>query len=329
MRSESVHNRGSGLLRRSSKNNSSKRGGGSGSGVTPLRASRPNRNDILSALAVIPSDERETWLRVGAALKTELGDEGFDLWDTWSQTAASYRKSSMGGQWRSLRRGDIQINTLFYLAKKNGWAHGKKYATIVPATRDRASQVKNAELAATRKAARMLADATLETHPYLAAKGHPNVEGFVLGEHLLVPVRSADGKLASIQTITADGTKKFILHSRVGGGRYSMGRGRETWVCEGYATALSLRMALTRLYRDCRVVVAFSAGNIPKVARKGNLVVCDNDPSGTGRKYAEKTRCAWWMPPDQGDANDYSQRNGVDALARELRDFINNRRNAR
>ena len=31
------------------------------------------------------ADLRETWIRVGMAIKSEFGDAGFDCWDRWSQ----------------------------------------------------------------------------------------------------------------------------------------------------------------------------------------------------------------------------------------------------
>ncbi|MFV1976004.1 MAG: PriCT-2 domain-containing protein [Candidatus Scalindua sp.] len=39
-----------------------------------------------SALRYIPADERETWVRVGMVLKSELGDSGYSLWDYCTAT---------------------------------------------------------------------------------------------------------------------------------------------------------------------------------------------------------------------------------------------------
>lgn len=36
------------------------------------------------ALGYVPADDRETWRKVGMALKAEFGDEGFVLWSEWS-----------------------------------------------------------------------------------------------------------------------------------------------------------------------------------------------------------------------------------------------------
>ena len=42
-------------------------------------------DDIRSALSYIEPNDRDDWWHIGAALKDELGENGFDLWDEWSQ----------------------------------------------------------------------------------------------------------------------------------------------------------------------------------------------------------------------------------------------------
>jgi hypothetical protein len=37
------------------------------------------RSRIRHALALIPSEERALWLRIGMAVKSALGEEGYDL----------------------------------------------------------------------------------------------------------------------------------------------------------------------------------------------------------------------------------------------------------
>ena len=76
---------------------------------------------IDAALEYIPADDRRTWLRVGTALKTELGEDGYGAWDEWSKTSDAYDPAVMSAQWRSLRAGTIKIGTLYYIARENGW----------------------------------------------------------------------------------------------------------------------------------------------------------------------------------------------------------------
>ena len=49
-----------------------------------------SQDEIWSALCAVPADVRETWVKAAMAIKSELGDSGFSLWDGWSQTADNY-----------------------------------------------------------------------------------------------------------------------------------------------------------------------------------------------------------------------------------------------
>ena len=62
------------------------------------------------ALHCIPADvDRETWVRLAMALKTELGSEGFELWDAWSQQSAVYDAASARDTWRSVKAGSNAV----------------------------------------------------------------------------------------------------------------------------------------------------------------------------------------------------------------------------
>ena len=285
--------------------------------------------DIDSALMTIPSDDRDTWLRVGSALKTEMGDAGFPLWDSWSRVSERYIARDMNTQWRSLRPGRVRMATIYWLARRHGWRPDRPISLKRPFLTDSATQgrdalerqkreqANNAERAA-KQAQDMIDRASVTTHPYLESKGFPEERILVFQKNAVLPVRNARGGLLSVQTITCAGDKMFLKGGRIKGGRYRLGRGREMWVVEGYATGMSVREALRRLYRDAQVVVAFSAANVREVARPGDIIVADNDESGAGEKYAARTGCRWWMPPDIGDANDYHQAHGTDVLAKAL-----------
>lgn len=46
---------------------------------------------IADALSHISADcSRERWARIGMALKSELGDAGFSLFDSWSRSGDDY-----------------------------------------------------------------------------------------------------------------------------------------------------------------------------------------------------------------------------------------------
>ena len=72
-------------------------------------------------LLTIPSQERDDWLKVGMALKSQLGDAGFSLFDDWSKTADNYKVNDARSVWRSFRGSGIGIGTLVHMARKNGW----------------------------------------------------------------------------------------------------------------------------------------------------------------------------------------------------------------
>ena len=206
------------------------------------------------------------------------------------------------------------------------------------------------QLKAADRADGMIRSATLAQHPYLEAKGFPDQRAFVLDDALLVPMRPIDNyrKVANIQRIGVDGSKKFLYGGQVLGTVLHVGSGAEQWWCEGYATALSIQAALALHYRRVRVSVCFSARNIAKVARRGFVVVdhdwwrCRNkhrwdEPrdtlsatcphcgapgtAPTGARWARETGLPWWQPPEPGeDANDFHRRWGVDILADALRE---------
>ena len=75
-------------------------------------------NRIREALHCIPADDRDTWLRMGMAVKSELADEGFALWDEWSQSASNYNERDARDVWKSIKPGGgITIGTLFHEAQ--------------------------------------------------------------------------------------------------------------------------------------------------------------------------------------------------------------------
>ena len=179
---------------------------------------------------------------------------------------------------------------------------------------------------AIKKAQWIIDHSTTSTHQYLIRKGFPDHKSLTWEEKLVIPIRDWQGTLLSVQLIQEDGTKRFLRHTKVKGGRFVLGSGPERWVVEGFATGLSIKAALDSLYRRARVLVAFSAANILEVARRGDRIIADHDPGGQGEKYARKTGCRWWMPAQPGDACDVHCRDGLDILAGELRLFLNQKK---
>jgi putative DNA primase/helicase len=179
------------------------------------------------------------------------------------------------------------------------------------------------------KARKILARCRVADHPYLARKGFPEEDGFVdIDGRLVIPMRDAQDyrRVNSIQWIAEDGAKQFLYGGQARGSVFMRGTGSDTWLCEGYATGLSISAALGSMYRQARVVVCFSAHNVAHVAgllSGRRFVVGDNDPNGVGARYAASTGLPWAVPPEVGmDANDLHQKHGVRALVDLMRPLM-------
>lgn len=172
------------------------------------------------------------------------------------------------------------------------------------------------------EAHQMIRAASLAPHPYLAAKGFPEHRGLVLKGALLVPMNSLGGDPRGAQQITPEGegwVKRMLYGTRAKGAVYCMGSGPEWVLVEGYATGLSVDLALRSMgLRNVRTVVCFSAGNLVHVASltEGKCwILADNDASGTGQRMASETGRPWVMSDRVGeDANDLHQRAGLWAV---------------
>lgn len=189
-------------------------------------------------------------------------------------------------------------------------------------------QVANAEKdsayeRAAQRADMVLRSAKMAKHGYLELKGFPDMEGLVLEDHLLIPMRNvATNRLQGYQAIHWDGEKrhwdkKMLTGMRARNAVLYMGdrEAAEAWLVEGYATGLSLHAALRSVGLKASVVVCFSAGNLVAVADqiKGRkFIYADNDESKTGEKSAIETGLPWTMSDTVGfDANDDHKKTGL------------------
>lgn len=212
--------------------------------------------------------------------------------------------------------------------KVTAWTEADKREWL--ARRKSAEQAKSKGHAeAAKRAAAMISQATRAEHGYLAEKGLGDVLGLVGAEsELLVPMRDfSSNALLGVQVIRLvnnEWEKKMIFGMRAKGAVFRIGpnRAAETCFVEGYATGLSVDMALRLLRLNASVMVCFSAQNMVHVAQsiKGRrYAFADNDESGTGEKSAQQAGLPYCMADQIGmDANDLHQRSGVMAVARKL-----------
>ena len=262
--------------------------------------------------------------------------------------------------WKSLRpkAREITLATLFYFARQAGWTPD---ATLLHPVHeyhydDEAllAEERRIQKAAENKAWALLKDSEYKKHPYLESKGFPDHEWLVNGDLLLVPISSAEKTVMSVQTITPDGEKKFLFGGKVSGGRFKMGTSskKRTWYVEGFATALSLQLALKDLNINENIVVCFSAAGLRLAAKHPyGVIIPDNDPwrcrdrdcyaewEGTwpqtecvmcgtkspipppSEKYAREADKKFWIPTGIGtDLNDYHQKYGLEAVIQAMRE---------
>ena len=162
-------------------------------------------------------------------------------------------------------------------------------------------------------------------HPYLKKKGVLPQPDMKLDSHgnVIVPMRNQKGELQDIQYLfpKADKDGKWKSYAKgleARGAFYTIpGNYKDTFICEGVATGLSIHAAT-----GATVICAMSAGQIPNVAKNFSraVIIADNDESGTGEKAA--TNCPgndYYVIPNPGmDANDYATAFGVEGLAQLL-----------
>jgi len=170
---------------------------------------------------------------------------------------------------------------------------------------------------AMQRAVGMLNGSGLSTHPYLEAKGFPDEQGNVLWQDgkpvLLIPMR-VGGNLVGLQQIDEDGGKKFLYGQRTSGAVFTFDNKGMNVLCEGYATALSVRLAFKQMKQRYTLHVCFSAGNMAKIAAglEPGLLIADNDASGTGQRVAEESGWKYWLSPVVNqDFNDYHREHGL------------------
>lgn len=217
-----------------------------------------SRSDLArarEALQFISPSHRDTWVRMGMAIKSEFGEEGRDAWDSWSQQdETTYSAGDARDVWKSLRTGGgIGIGSLYHEAKAGGWRDDntrqkptadelaeRRRVAAERAQREEVERTRERAEAA-RKAAALWAAAgdANASHAYLTRKGiapvlsmrqisakaaaeilgyHPKSDGeHLAGELLLIPIKVA-GSLSTLELIDETGRKASIAGGQKAGG---------------------------------------------------------------------------------------------------------------
>ncbi len=260
-------------------------------------------NRIREAVNFVPPDDRDTWLRMGMAIKSEVGDSGFEVWDAWSQQADAYDSHDARDVWKSIRaNGKVTAGTLFHEAKAGGWCDDGRYQKPTPeelAERKRIAAERavqeEAEIAreradTARKAAAIWKAATEAVDPpYLERKqvypvstlreidagtaaailGYTPKSGGepLAGRLLVVPVKQGDG-LSTLELIDGTGRKAALAGRGTKAGGYwateSLPDGDGQILLIGEGVATMLS---AKQASGHTAIAALSSGNLPAVAR--------------------------------------------------------------
>ncbi|MFQ1968109.1 DUF927 domain-containing protein [Aeromonas veronii] len=186
---------------------------------------------------------------------------------------------------------------------------------------------------AARRAAAIISDCEQGNTPYVERKGfgsHLNAVNRTLiregGENypagsLVIPLTNEAGELVNVQLIRADGTKRYLHGGQKAGAFHRIDGGELVAVVEGYATGLSVHLAI-----GATIYFAMDCGNLAAVAQiarrqhpKARILLCgDNDEhtqGNPGKTKAEQAAAAIGgliaLPPIAGDWNDYHQAHGL------------------
>ena len=161
---------------------------------------------------------------------------------------------------------------------------------------------------AAHRAGMIMKSAVLAHHPYLERKGFKD-KGYVWNGLLVLPMR-IEGKLIGCQLISHDGTKRFLSGQVTKGASLTIDNKGHDILCEGFATALSVKKAMKAMKLRYTIHVCFSASNMLEIAKNctNPLVIADNDPVGI--KTAQRIGQYWVSDVAGEDFNDAEQRLG-------------------
>ena len=261
---------------------------------------------IWSALQCIPANDRDLWLSILMALKSEYDEAGRDIAETWSQTDPDFNAQDFRDVWKSIKPGGGRtIGTLIHHAKQHGWRddqpHVKPTAEQIAARN--AEAAKRAELERIEKARGHQEAAKLaaliwnkakpvqDGHPYLMRKGVQAIPalgelqadelkalaGYVVksssepltGRVLIAPIM-VRGALASLEFIDESGRKSALSGGAKAGG-YAPLQATPEGNGEGLTLLIGEGVASCMTAKQATGYLAFAAlssGNLLSVAKQ-------------------------------------------------------------
>lgn len=242
----------------------------------------PNIASIFSGGFVPASMMEEVKQDPEAAFIAVLNDYGLDVdhlaYETLTRVKTKEDKGAEKSGWYVFYPGGISSGAY------GDWRNGEEYQTwcakrqndmspaewlenksrMEKAKRERAKQIEEDQKKAAGVARDILSDAqpANDDHPYLKAKGVKSHGLSIHGSSLIIPAINEDGEITTVQSIDRNGNKLFLKGGKKSGSFFWIEGSRDRiYICEGYATGATISEVT-----GCAVVVAFDAGNLPKVA---------------------------------------------------------------
>lgn len=275
--------------------------------------------------------DRREWVRIGCASKA--AGLAFEDFNDWSATAGNYGGlSDASDAWKSFKQdGGVNAGTLFHLARQSGWADP---------TNNR-KQKRDTKRTAPLREWWDRGQAATADHGYITRKhgtpvglrlvswpmqGWAAFKGRSLEGWLMIPVRTPNGDLASIQFIGPNGGEKLNAFGCQMAGTFTVGtleHDAPAYIVEGIGHAWSLNAITGRA-----AVVSFGAANIEKAAAAIKaagavpVIVADRGKESEARSAATRQGCEYvTLPADMAngaDVNDLHLEHGADAVRQAL-----------
>ena len=86
----------------------------------PIIVPSESGDRVARMLAYVTTyDDYESWLKVGMAIKSEVGESGFYLWDYWSAQSDRYDPAVMRHKWDSFKGTGVSLGSIIHMAKEN------------------------------------------------------------------------------------------------------------------------------------------------------------------------------------------------------------------
>jgi len=259
---------------------------------------------IADALSYISPDlDNDSWVRIGFAIKHELGESGFPLFDEWSKGGSTYDAKRAKSAWKSSHQytaKPVTIGTLIGKAQDAGFIlNDNNRVKISPeeiearkAKREADEKKAAAELKRVQGAVKKLANdawtASLPAyeHPYTTRKG-VKINGARIGEFpvykvehgkpitpfktipaLLIPIHEKGGKIVSLQAYFFEdqefyGDRAYLKYGQKQGGYCLIGDPSKGTIAIVEGYATGCSVHEATGWA---VVIAFDSGNLKGVA---------------------------------------------------------------